>query len=304
VRVAASTLVTSLALLVAAGIVLSARVWTTLTVLKLLPLVALAGAFLLSGQVTALPPLAPAAEVSWLRAALLATFAYQGFEIVPVIAGHVRSPSSAVPIATLGSVGFAALLYVILQSACVVVLPHLASSAAPLAEAAGVLGGPALARAVAVGTSVSALGICFGMMVTTPRYLSALAHGRSHVLALDRETAQGVPLRALGVTWVVVMVLLQVGSRAELFALSAIAVVTQFVVTAAALAALAHRRERGLRRWHLAVALPAMAVGLGLVSGATAREAAAAAGAVLLGLVLRRVGRMEQARPAPAEGVG
>src|SRR5262249_52265920 len=44
-RLAATTLVTGLALIVAAGIRISARTWTTLTVLKLLPLLALLGAF-------------------------------------------------------------------------------------------------------------------------------------------------------------------------------------------------------------------------------------------------------------------
>ena len=178
-RLLAAGLVTGLALLVAAGIVLSARVWTTLTVLKLIPLVALVAAFLASR-----PPLpaawAPTFDPSWLGAGLTAMFALQGFEIVPVIAGQTRAPERAVPWATVGALAFSAVLYVGLQTACVVALPALASSRAPLAEAAGVLGGPLLARVVILGTSVSSLGICMGMMVTTPRYLSALAKdGRS-----------------------------------------------------------------------------------------------------------------------------
>jgi amino acid transporter len=214
-------------------------------------------------------------------------FALQGFEIVPVIAGHVRSPARAIPVATLGSLALAAALYVLLQAACIRALPDLAASRAPLAETAAVLGGPLLFRAVAAGTTVSALGIAFAMMVTTPRYLSALAEGGRVALGLESMSARGVPSRALLVTWVLVVLLLQSGSRAELFALSSVAVLMQYGVTAASLAVLARRGERGLSPWHALLALPALAVAFALGAGASRREAVVAVSAVLLGLVLR-----------------
>ena len=101
-RAAPALLVTLLAAVVASGLRLSARVWTSLTVLKLLPLVLLVGAFALAwGRFPA--PAAAAPDSGWLRAALIVVFACQGFEIVPVIAGQVRSSSRAVPFATVGS---------------------------------------------------------------------------------------------------------------------------------------------------------------------------------------------------------
>src|SRR5262245_31700838 len=90
-RAAATVLVTTLALFVASGIRISARTWTALTVLKLVPLVALLGAFLLRGGGAALPADPAGSATAWLRAGLTVMFTYQGFEIVPVIAGHVRS---------------------------------------------------------------------------------------------------------------------------------------------------------------------------------------------------------------------
>src|SRR3972149_10174414 len=120
------------------------------------------------------PPAPIPPEAAWLRAGLTVMFAYQGFEIVPVIAGQVRSSARAVPRATLGSLVLAIALYVGLAFACVRALPALASSPAPLADPAGVPCGASLARLVTWGTSLSALGIAFGMLVTTPRYLSAL----------------------------------------------------------------------------------------------------------------------------------
>jgi basic amino acid/polyamine antiporter, APA family len=286
-RIGATTLLTLLAGIVAAGIVISARTWTTLTVLKLLPLVALVGALFLAGAPGATSLAAPVLGASWLAAGLPAMFALQGFEVVPVIAGQVRAPARAIPLATFGSLAASALLYMALQLACVLALPDLASSRAPLAEAAGVLGGPVLSRMVALGTSVSALGIATGMVVVTPRYLSALAQNTGLGFGLAQMSARGVPLRALGVTWVLVAVLIQSGSRGQLFALSSVSVLMQYLVTAAALVVLGRRRERGLTPRHAWLSAPAVAVALVLGAGASPREALVAAAAVLLGLGLR-----------------
>ncbi|GHG98206.1 APC family permease [Comamonas sp. JC664] len=302
-RVLASVLVTALAAVVASGIRVSAGTWTALTVFKLLPLAALLVAFLsMSGP----PPTAalaanPAVEVSWLRAGLTVMFAYQGFEIVPVIAGQVRSSSRAVPLATVGSLLMAVLLYVGLVWACVAALPDLAAHATPLAAAAWVWGGPGLEGWVRAGTSVSALGICLGMLVTTPRYLSALASGEHTLLGLDSMSAGGVPARALAVTWAVVLLFVNLGDVSELFALSSIAVLMQYGVTAAALATLARRRERGLRPLHALLAVPTLGLGLTLVAfGASAREGVTMALTTVAGLVLLRLSRPRASAPRAA----
>jgi amino acid transporter len=302
-RLAPALLVTVLAVVVASGLRLSARVWTSLTVLKLLPLVLLVGAFALAWDRFPAPA-AAAPDAGWLRAALTVVFACQGFEIVPVIAGQVRASSRAVPFATLGSLLLAIGLYLVLVLACVTALPSLASSAAPLADTGGVLGGPGLARLVAAGTSVSALGISFGMMVTTPRYLSALASGERELLALDRVSASGVPMRALAVTWLVVAVVVSLGELGQLFVLSSIAVLMQFGTSALALVVLAWRSERGLRPLHAWPALPTLAVAITLVVlGATRQEAFVFLGTALVGLVLLRLARPRGAA-LPAGGLG
>ena len=81
----------------------SAWVWSTLTVLKLLPLLLLVGLFLF-GRHSA--PIAGAVEIAprlgWGRAVLLIVFPMQGFEIVPVPGSHVRSAARAIPIVTVG----------------------------------------------------------------------------------------------------------------------------------------------------------------------------------------------------------
>lgn len=299
-RLLASALVTSLAALVASGIRVSARTWTALTVAKLVPLAALLAAFLFLPAVGQVPPPLPATGGSWLKAGLAVMFAYQGFEIVPVIAGQVRSSERTVPLATVGSLLVSVVLYVGLTWACVAALPGLAQSTAPLVQAAGVWGGAGLERLVAAGTSISALGICLGMMVTTPRYLSALASGERSLFGLERMSESGVPMRALGVTWVLVMGFVNLGNLSELFALSAIAVLMQFGVTATALAVLSLRRERNLQPAHALLAVPTLVLGLTLVSfGASAREAAVTSLAVLVGLALMQLSRPRVPAPGP-----
>jgi basic amino acid/polyamine antiporter, APA family len=286
---AAAGLATLLAAVCAAGIRLSAWVWTVLTGLKLVPLLALVVVYLAAGLPGPASPATSVPAASLLRAALLATFTFQGFEIIPVIAGQIRSSERDIPWAIGGALGSSALLYVALQAACVAALPALVSSGTPLADTAAVLAGPWLARVVVLGTSVSALGIAFGMMATTPRYLSALATGgRSLPFRLDRMGLRGVPLRALFVTWLLVVSLLQAGSLSEFFALSSVAVLAQYGVTALSLLALALRRERGLGPGDAWSALPTIVVAVALVVfGARAREAGVAGCALLLGLLLR-----------------
>jgi amino acid transporter len=287
-RVAATLLAAVLALICASGLRPSARTWTALTLLKLAPLVALALVYL-AGPTPAVvaPATVAASRASWQSAALVATFAYQGFEIVPVLAGRARRPAVAVPFATIGSLAAAAMIYVALQAACAAALPELAASRAPLVDSALVLGGSALAALVGAGTSLSALGIAFGMMAATPFYLAALARVDRLGLGLDAVDERGVARRALLVTWALVTLLIQAGGRGELFALSSIAVLSQYIVTAAALLALALRARRGLGRRHAALAVPAGIVALALVAGASGREAGVAAAALLGGLALR-----------------
>lgn len=225
------------------GLRLSAWVWSLLTLLKLAPLLLLAG--------SALPRSAELWAADWpsgsglSRAALLAVFPMQGFEIVAVPAGEVRGGRRTVLLATLSSLAFAAALYVLLQLACVLHVPQLAGSSAPIVEAGGAVIKGAGRALFATGANVSAVGIAFGMFAMTPRYLSALGTESLLGAALGRER-RGVPSLALAVTTVLVLVLVSAASLEGLFVLSSLAVLLQYAVSALSLFRLAGRRERGL----------------------------------------------------------
>jgi amino acid transporter len=272
----------------ASGLRLSALAWTTITVLKLLPLILLTalGVYVVAtGSQPAAPILQDHGGAQLGRALLIVVFALQGFEIVPVLAGSSHT-DRAVPWATLGSLVSCMLFYGALHALCVYALPDLAVHKAPLVDAAEVFGGSISARIVSAGQLISAIGIAFGQTVTTPRYLSTL--GRTDALGtwISAEDARRVPQRALWCTTAAVIVCVLREDLGGLFALASIAVLAQYTVATLALAVLAQRGYHGVDKNQRLWALPAL-VGIALVArGAEAHELLTTAGVTAVGVVI------------------
>jgi amino acid transporter len=301
-------LVFGLGAVAASGLVPSAIVWDVLTCLKLAPLLGLALLWAWADPSSAAAAPVAAQDPSWgvgdalLRAALLAVFTCQGFEIVPLVAGKARERKRSVALATLGSLLAAGALYGVLHAACAATLPTLATAeapAAPLAAAAGVLGGGWAERVVAAGTQLSALGIAFGMVSMTPRYLAALGNDGGLGVRWGREDS-GVPRLALAVTLLLVLGFVFAGSLVELFALSSIAVSLQFAVSVAAFVRLEWPARRGdraralgstllraralLRLWPAPLAALALAL---VLAAAELRELGVLGGCLIVGGAVR-----------------
>ena len=280
------------------GLRLSAGVWSALTLLKLLPLAVLAwaGASELLAHAPGVPASGFGAGLG--RAALLAVFPLQGFEIVPVPGGEVRGGRRTVLLATLLSLGFAVVLYALLQLACVYALPSLADASAPVVEA-GAHYTHGIGRGLfAAGANISAVGIAFGMFAMTPRYLAALGTEALLGAELARER-RGVPIRALLVTTVAVLLLVSSSTLSSLFVLSSLAVLLQYAVSAAALFQLAARRERGLGRLDRALApLTLLAIAV-LAQAALAAELLTLTAILLAGFLLLWVRRTLASRDPP-----
>jgi amino acid transporter len=199
-----------------------------------------------------------------------------------VLAGQARDPNRTIPIAVLGSLAISMVLYLLLQRGAVAGVTDLAGTQAPLVSMGESYGGRGLGRIVSLGTSISAMGICFGMVATTPRFLSALVpHTR-----FGRVSDSGVPLPALVATWVLVVLLISLGSLGELLVLSSLSVVMQYLLVALALAKFGLKGERGLRPKDAWSALPTVIIALVLVSGAERGEWAVAAGSIVLSAII------------------
>jgi amino acid transporter len=300
-------LVTLLTLALSRGLRLSAAVWTSVTVLKAAPLVALPLAALVAKvtpQVGAGPTAVSAGGV--LSAALPVLFALQGFEVVPLPAAQVRHARRSVPMATVGSLLFAAGLYVALHAACLRALPDLAQHEAPLADAARAYGGLSFYRVIVLTTSLSALGIVIGMLAMTPRYLAPLGQPEALGFRLGEQNARAIPVRAVRVTLVLLVATLLVnalwGSLGQLLALSSVSVTAQYAVTAASFWVLASRRTAGLSvsdRWPAPFALLSCTL---LPLGASRLEVPIVAGLLGLGFAARGIGRMLARRAVAQRG--
>lgn len=108
----------------------------------------------------------------------LALFPLQGFEVAPVAAGETKNPRRNVPLATVGSLLFAAVLFIVVQTLLVGTYPKLGEvSWVPLLDASRFLG-PTLGIIVLVGSLVSMGGFTAGSALGSPRYAHAIAaHG-------------------------------------------------------------------------------------------------------------------------------
>ncbi len=144
------------------------------TLAKLLPLFLLLALGLprLSGAVLATQAVA---APDWTQAVLLLVFAYGGFEAPLIPAGEARRPRRDTAFALLLALGVIAGVYTLVQLVVVGVVPGVAGSRAPLADAFRLLLGPGGASLAALAAMVSIYGYATGSTLQSPRVLYAMA---------------------------------------------------------------------------------------------------------------------------------
>ncbi|MCJ7558458.1 MAG: APC family permease [Gammaproteobacteria bacterium] len=148
-----------------------------LTLLKMLPIAVLIGVGMWQIPAEFLPAshvLIPDGQ-QWGAALIILVYAFVGFESGLVPAAEARDPQRDMPRALLWALIIATLLYGLIQSLAVAVLPDLASSKRPLVDMAAVLMGPAGAALVMAGVVASVGGNVAGAMLSTPRASYMLA---------------------------------------------------------------------------------------------------------------------------------
>lgn len=105
----------------------------------------------------------------------LALFPLQGFEVAPITAGETANPRRNVPLGTMGSLLFSAVLFIVVQAVLIGTYSDLGKdSVTPLADAARRLG-PTIGAIVLVGGIVSIGGFTAGSALGSPRYAQAIA---------------------------------------------------------------------------------------------------------------------------------
>ncbi|MBO9708716.1 MAG: amino acid permease [Caulobacter sp.] len=277
-----------------AGARLAGGVQVVTTVLKLLPLIAVAGlaAWIVGHDHGAsLMPFRPADihPGGITAAATLTLWALLGLESATVPAGKVIDPVRTIPRATLAGTIFTGLIYLVVCSSVVLLSPpELASSNAPLSDFVGRWWGGGWSKVLALFAAISAFGALNGWVLLQGEMPFAMARGGVFPAFLGKESKRGTPARAHLVSggFVTVLILMNYAkSMADLFTFIALVATTAslFAYLACSLAALKLRARVGRSAGFAVVALLAGLYAAWTLTGAGGK-------AVLLGLGLLAAG--------------
>ena len=175
-RVAVITgLVIILTLINLVGVKQSARASDVFTVSKLIPLLlfVVVGLFFVSGsQFTLTERPSPG---SFSAAVFILIYVFSGFEAVLVNSGEVREPQRVIPFSLMVALSAAVILFLLIQVVCIGVLPNLASSERPLADASYIFLGNVGPVIISIGALVSIFGTLNVIMLALTRLPYAMA---------------------------------------------------------------------------------------------------------------------------------
>ncbi|HEY8211446.1 MAG TPA: APC family permease [Myxococcaceae bacterium] len=239
------------------GVKAGARTSDALSIIKMVPLVALAvgGLAYVRADVVSGMFQAPASGGTWGGAvagsAFLAVFMYSGFEFVAVPAGEARDAKRTVPLAILGSLVGSMALYCVVQLVAVSVLPDLGSRQHALMDVAFQLAGERGRAVLWVASLVSMLGFVAGSALVAPRYCTALAEDGYLPLALTRRNGRGAPVAAIAASALASSALALWLGYESLVDVSNVVLFGQYVPAALAVPVLRWRRREAPRRYVL-----------------------------------------------------
>jgi APA family basic amino acid/polyamine antiporter len=247
-------LIGGLAIVNIRGVNAGALVSNFLTVAKLLPLVLLVagGFFFIRLHGSPVPVTSKSHPTgAWLGAVLLLIYAFTGFEAALIPAGELKNPSRDIPRAILVSLPLVAMVYFLVQTVVVRVLPNSAQSDHPLSAAAYVFGGSAIASIVSVGALLSSFGSLAANMIANPRLTFAFAEQGDFPRwfgAIHRRYQ--TPYTSIIAFAVLLWALALVGTFRWNAALSALSRLFTYGITCAALPAL-RKKMPGQQGFHL-----------------------------------------------------
>jgi amino acid transporter len=245
------------------GIKLGAWTIDFFTVAKLVPLLLFVAVGLAFVAPANYRPFWPASGGSFGYALFLSLWTLQGFEVTPFPSGESLEPQKAVPIAAVGSLLCATLLYVLVQTVAVGIYPALPNAGpAPLAEASARCLGAAGGTLMAIGAAVSMVGYNAGDALGCPRLLSALAEDRHLPACL------AAPHPRFHTPWAAILITTGLTAGAALFLsfdslvdLATLAVISQYVATCGAVVWLRRRRPNAPRLFRIPAGIPVALAG-------------------------------------------
>ena len=136
---------------------------------------------------------------------VLLFWAFTGLESASIATAVVENPSRNVPIATIGGVLVAALVYIASCTAIMGLIPAevMKDSTAPFADAVKVMFGPVAGALIAMAALIKAIGTLGGWILMTAQTGKAAAEHALFPRVFGRTDAQGVPVASL--LWMAVL---------------------------------------------------------------------------------------------------
>ena len=262
-----------------AGLRTAGRAQLVLTVLKLLPLLAIVLIGVTAVDARAFAPFNPSGQDLFSvtkDSAALALWAMLGLECATIPAEHVADAERTIPRATVVGVVIAALITI---AACFVVqglvpLAILKTSSAPFADAAARLGGTAASAGMAAAMAISCLGALNGWVLIQGQIPFAAARDSLFPKAFAEVDAQGTPRSGLLIGSVLASVLVCANFNSSLVSvftvsilLATAACLLPYAFTAAAMCWL-DLRARRWRSWRVLVGALALLFSLLALAGA------------------------------------
>jgi amino acid transporter len=266
------------------GVKAGARTSDFLSIAKLLPLILLGLVGLahvrpevLSGMFSARS--VPGEPVSYLGAvtssAFYAVFMVSGFEYVPVPAGETTNAKRNVGLALVGSLAGATVLYCLIQTVALSVIPDLHAREQPLMDVAGGLFGSPGVLILGIASLVSMAGFCSSTALVGPRYFTALSADGYLPAALTRASRFQTPGAAIALATALAVLLAFFLSYRSLVGVSNVALFCQYIPTCLAVVALRYRRPHAERTYRLpgGFLIPLLGAGISIVLLVLARTA-------------------------------
>jgi amino acid transporter len=229
------------------GVTEGTRLVAALTVVKLLPLVVLvlSGVWFVRFEYLRWQTMPSPSAIG--ATSLVLYYAFAGVEVALAPSGEIRDPARSVPRAVLLALAVTTMLYLLVQGVAQGLLgPSLSTnSAAPLAEAAAVVMGPAGRLLMLTGATVSMFGYVSGDMLASPRALYALGRDALLPSVLGRVHPRFHTPHIAVVTYAALVAALAVSSSFTMLAvLSNVAALTLYLLCVAGSYELARRDVR------------------------------------------------------------
>lgn len=202
---------------------------------------------------------------------LLLVYAYIGFEGAVVPAGESKKPTQLIAKALIATLLFTAILYFLLQSITLSILPNVAASERPIADAAGVMFGEIGILIISIAAIVSISGNLSTVVFTAPRMTFALGEQGSlprWFALVDKQNH--IPKNSIVFLIIIALILALTGSFVWLAIVSSLARLIGYFVTIASLIKLKSNFHE--QDWFLPLGnfIPLLALGVCVWLAATA----------------------------------